>query len=370
MKDNTDSLVSGFLVNSFENVSPKFTELTVLYQSKVNVIARGKRYGRRWLIKGLTAECRNKEVFKQWLHKEFDLMVELQNPYVVSTIGWEDVSDWGECIIMEYVEGVSLSKWLERDPSIELRRKVAWELTEAVGYIHLKNVFHRDLKPENIIITSNGSNVKLIDFGLADGDGDGYTIFKQSSGTDKFMSPEQKVDDHPDVRNDIYSIGVIFDMLNLGWGYKQIIKKAVTNQTDRYQNVSELQNAINQIHKRRLNLYLSIGIIIFILLSIVIAFQYNRVVSLTQNEEIRRQEQDHLKHKISDLTDSLSVRTAKSQVEMSELNKHLEVMRVANDELKRDNNQMLSHKELVNNVIQEGKSRIALERKRLGVQNL
>lgn len=68
------------------------------------------------------------------------------------------------------------------------------------------------LKPSNVMITHNGGYVKLIDFGLADTDS--HTILKQPAGTLSYMAPEQAQMAQADVRNDIYSLGVIMQEMN------------------------------------------------------------------------------------------------------------------------------------------------------------
>jgi len=100
-------------------------------------------------------------------------------------------------------------------PSRHSRVEIARQLLSAIGYVHSKQIVHRDLKPSNIIITHNGENFKIIDFGLADTDA--HCICKQPAGTVRFMSPEQMSSSVADVRNDIYSIGVILEELRLGW---------------------------------------------------------------------------------------------------------------------------------------------------------
>ena len=97
--------------------------------------------------------------------------------------------EFGPCIVMEYIDGVTLDKFLEGKPSKQLRRKVVDQLIDALAYIHGKQIVHRDLKPSNILVTRNGSNVKIIDFGLSDADD--YAILKQAAGTLKYMAPEQ-----------------------------------------------------------------------------------------------------------------------------------------------------------------------------------
>ena len=98
---------------------------------------------------------------------------------------------------------------------------------------------HRDLKPENILITGNGENVKLIDFGLADSDS--YAVLKQPAGTIGYMAPEQAQVAKADVRNDIYSLGVIMKQMDLGYRYRRIANRCAAPIEKRYQTVNELR---------------------------------------------------------------------------------------------------------------------------------
>lgn len=61
------------------------------------------------------------------------------------------------------------------------RRRAVGQILDAIAYFHLQGVVHRDLKPSNILITDNGADVKIIDFGLSDADR--YAILKQPAGT-------------------------------------------------------------------------------------------------------------------------------------------------------------------------------------------
>ena len=56
MTEYNDSSESGFLTGAFEDVSQVFTDVEVIATSEVNVVAKAKRYGRWWLLKGLRAE--------------------------------------------------------------------------------------------------------------------------------------------------------------------------------------------------------------------------------------------------------------------------------------------------------------------------
>ena len=96
----------------------------------MNVVAKAKRYGRWWLLKGLAKEKAQEAGYQQRLRKEFELLMQLQHQNIVSAIGLESVEDLGECIVMEYVDGMTLKEWLSTSPSITNKRKIAKELIE------------------------------------------------------------------------------------------------------------------------------------------------------------------------------------------------------------------------------------------------
>ena len=201
MQQDYDSSASGYLTDSFEGISQTFTDVEILGTSGVNVVAKAKRYGRWWLLKGLNKQVASETGYQQRLRKELELLMQLQHPYVVAAAGLESVEGIGHCIVMEYVEGPTLKEWLRNGHTRKERRRIARQIAEALEYIHSKGIVHRDLKPENIIITSTGDHVKLIDFGLADTDS--HAILKQPAGTLKYMSPEQMQTAVADVRNDL-----------------------------------------------------------------------------------------------------------------------------------------------------------------------
>ena len=246
---DNDSNASGYLNDSFEGIERSFTDVEILSTSEVNVVAKAKRYGRWWLLKGLQKEKAQETAYQQRLRKELDLMMALQHQNIVSAVGLEQVEGLGECIVMEYVDGMTLREWMAASPGLTHKRRIAEELMDAVGYLHSKGIVHRDLKPENILITRNGEHLKLIDFGLADSDS--YAILKQPAGTSGYMSPEQKVTAVADVRNDIYSLGVVFS--EMGIGYASIIDRCKLPIDKRYQNIAELKRAFGnkKVQKRR-----------------------------------------------------------------------------------------------------------------------
>lgn len=248
MDEINDTSASGYIEPGFEGVGTSFSEIETLRTSEFNVLARAKRYGKWWMLKGLNPEVAESTVHRNMLRKEFEMLMALSYPGVVHVAALEEVSGLGICIVQEYVEGTTLDKWAEMHPTKSERRHIVMELLDAVAYIHSCGIAHRDLKPSNIMVTSNGGILKIIDFGLADSARD--TILKQPAGTRKYMSPEQAITSEADVRNDIYSIGIILNDLIACRRYSSIIGRCLLPIGERFQRVSDLKEALLRADKR------------------------------------------------------------------------------------------------------------------------
>ncbi len=249
---NSDESISGYVTSDYEGICSDFTEMELLSSRGNCNLYKAKRYGRWYLLKCLKTEYRHLSVYQQMLRKEFEVSVILQHPAVMQVTGIEEVrlTDGSNtlCLIAEYIDGCTLREYLERQPPLKERRRVAKELAETVAYIHSQQVVHRDLKPSNVMITHNGNYVKIIDFGLADTNS--HAILKQPAGTMRYMAPEQMQTSVADVRNDIYSLGVIFQEMKLGGGkYRKVVDRCLKPIAQRYQQMDDLLTDLNS--KRR-----------------------------------------------------------------------------------------------------------------------
>lgn len=159
---------SGFIASDTWNT--EWSDLTLLQERKNCLIYSGVRYDRRFLIKALRPEHRALTEYCRMLQREFRTGIALSHPNIATTFSLEPVDGLGECIIQEYIEGQTLTQWLLAKPSWTARERVAGQLQDTLDYIHAHQLTHRDLKGDNILITRNGCNVKLIDFGLSETD--------------------------------------------------------------------------------------------------------------------------------------------------------------------------------------------------------
>jgi len=127
----------------------------------------------------------------------------------------DETPDGQMFICMEYLEGETLKKKIERGPlKVEEAIDLAIQLAQGLAKAHEHSIVHRDIKPANIIVTPDGV-AKIVDFGLAKLSGQTMLTRAGSTiGTAAYMSPEQARGIELDVRTDVWSLGVVlYEML-------------------------------------------------------------------------------------------------------------------------------------------------------------
>ena len=180
------------------------------------------RYGKTYVLKCLKSDYLYTPLYRQALTKEFEIGLQLDHPYICRTISMEETDSLGPAIVLERIDGRTLKELMEQGNLTKpLARKLAGQITEAIGYMHSKQIIHRDLKPSNIMVTHNGHDVKLIDFSLADSDA--FNVLKQPAGTSGYIAPEQLLPGaKADVRADIYSLGMVMKDMAQATGDRQM----------------------------------------------------------------------------------------------------------------------------------------------------
>src|SRR5262249_50549891 len=126
--------------------------------------ARDTRLERTVAIKILPAQFSSDPIRKQRFEREAKTISSLNHPHicVLHDVGHQDGMDY---LVMECVEGETLTKHLEKGPlPLEQAIKFGTQIADALDKAHRSGVVHRDLKPGNIMLTPSGA--KLLDFGL------------------------------------------------------------------------------------------------------------------------------------------------------------------------------------------------------------
>lgn len=138
--------------------------------------------------------------------REGRIAARLQHPAVAAMLDMvvEDGSSW---LVMEYVQGRSLSAVLQRAPLPPLAvARIGAQIADALAAAHAAGVVHSDVKPANVLLGDDGT-VKLADFGIARAvRGERITGPGVLSGTPLFMAPEVARGQWPDAASDVYSL--------------------------------------------------------------------------------------------------------------------------------------------------------------------
>ena len=277
-----DNINSNIIINDIKEIETKG------YSSLYTATYLGKTL----ILKGLKPEFKNKQFYENLLKKEFEISHSLDHPNIVKTIDFKHIPDLGNCIMMEYIDGITLKEFVERHRVTESQSRKAKDvydkifnkLLDAMDYFHSKQISHRDLKPSNILITNNGNNVKIIDFGLSDTDD--YVILKQAAGTRKYAAPEQMIPNNTiDCRADIYSLGIILKN-NFPKSYQKIADKcAQQDREKRFSSVDEIRNYIKKKKITKTSVVISTILILLFALSFVITKHYISGKTYTINEK-------------------------------------------------------------------------------------
>jgi len=175
----------------------------------------------KMLLSHTKTDPTNIERFKQ----EARAISALKHPNLVAVYDFGITTAGDPYLVMDLVEGESLSAVLERERHLSPQRIVpmAIQACAALSYAHEQGIIHRDVKPGNIMITRSedgGELVKLLDFGIArllgplEEQCQRLTKTGEIFGSPLYFSPEQCIGREIDGRSDIYSLGcVLFEAL-------------------------------------------------------------------------------------------------------------------------------------------------------------
>jgi serine/threonine protein kinase len=143
---------------------------------------------------------------------------QVAHPNVVRVFTFEKWRDH-RFIVMEYIDGAPLRKWLARSPAPARadRLRLAAQIASALEAAHHAGIIHRDIKPDNILVQGT-CDARILDFGIARAEAAGHTMTATGTvvGSPMYMSPEQIQALEIDRRSDIYSLGAVLYFLFTG----------------------------------------------------------------------------------------------------------------------------------------------------------
>ncbi len=166
-------------------------------------------------IKILKEEFSNNEEFLRRFKNESKAIAMMSHPNIVKV---NDVSfgDLIQYIVMEYIDGITLKQYIEREGSLPWKDAVHFilQVLRGLQHAHDRGIVHRDIKPQNIMVLQDGT-IKVTDFGIARfARSEQKTITDKAIGSVHYISPEQARGEFTDEKSDVYSVGVIlYEML-------------------------------------------------------------------------------------------------------------------------------------------------------------
>ncbi|MGB4858288.1 MAG: serine/threonine-protein kinase [Dokdonella sp.] len=152
---------------------------------------------------------------------ERKLLARLHHPNVAHIIDGGSTESGIPYLVMEYVDGVSLTRYCEKlDSDVSARLRLFKKVCDGVQEAHRHLIVHRDLKPENILVGKDGEP-RLLDFGIARtlDEAEGFasgTATALTAMTPAYASPEQVRHEPLTTSSDVYSLGVVLYELLTG----------------------------------------------------------------------------------------------------------------------------------------------------------
>jgi kinase domain protein len=180
--------------------------------------ARDKLLNRIVAVKVLRPEFVDDQEFLVKFKREAEAVASLSHPNIVNVY---DVGEDGKVhyIVMEYVDGQNLKEIIQEEGRLEeyTALDIAKQIARALSAAHRNGIIHRDIKPHNILISKDGRQVKVADFGIAKAvSSSTMTNMGSVIGSVHYISPEQAKGKHLTSNADLYSLGIVLYEMIIG----------------------------------------------------------------------------------------------------------------------------------------------------------
>lgn len=206
-----------------QNFAPKgYEPLELLHEGGYSLVYRALRSADQTavIIKTTPPQVALRASDHLTFRNQFTIGQNLDHPGVLQILGLEPCNH-SYALIMEDVQGIALSQFLQTAISLKDGLTIALQLAEILQYLSQKRILHKDIKPANILIHPQTLQVKLIDFGIASRLPKETQTTKNPKGLEgtlAYMAPEQtgRMNRGIDFRSDFYGLGVTLFQLFSG----------------------------------------------------------------------------------------------------------------------------------------------------------
>ena len=154
------------------------------------------------VMQGADAEARERSI------REARLLRTTHHPHLLR--GWDVVDDGRLVMVMAYVSGVAITRWLDEQPSerAEVARILA-DVTDALAHLHALGVVHRDIEPSSVLIQADGRPM-LIGLGSVGIDsGVPLTRTGELFGRAAYLAPELLQGGRATPASDVYALAAL-----------------------------------------------------------------------------------------------------------------------------------------------------------------
>ncbi len=246
-------------------------------------LGRSSRTNEKFAVKRVVDYYAGNPSIRERARQEASMLFRHRN--LVEMVGYCEVNPYSGpiFIISRLVQGVTIDRYVDtflrkRPDAMQRISKLMFPVFSALEYLHSNNIVHMDIKPSNIMV-ENGSNVRLMDLGIATTDSAMELIGTGVIGTPRYAAPEQIHDDKQrfpiNATTDIYELGVTLYELLAGFNpfdsntrdetlarqksmilpessritkpVLKVLRKATAKvQSDRFQTVREFRFALNE----------------------------------------------------------------------------------------------------------------------------